>query len=170
MSFEAGGSKMQLTSVGVEDLENAEKKYTVHGQILDMVASKATNQGNQSMNWIWSGQYVRFGSRNKDESSTKRQFTVHIPGQLAYPLGPMVARTPDDLHNSLSGEQIPITWSIQEVQLAEIIGYAWEALNPDTEEIISNIEMLPSIQESTMPYHNELGMFVYSLTVVQGLK
>ena len=37
-------------------------------------------------------------------------------------------------------------------------------------EIISNIEMLPSIQELTMPYHNELDMFVYSLTVVQGLK
>jgi hypothetical protein len=59
------------------------------------------------------------------------------------------------------GEIPQCTWSITNQQLAEILDLAWDALSPDTEEIISNIEMLPSLTQSNLPYHNQLGMYVF---------
>jgi hypothetical protein len=119
-------------------------------------------------NWIWSGQYVQFGSQNKDGALTKRQFLVHVPGKLVYPLGPMITHAPDTYKQS--DAQISITCSIQETQLDEILGYAWETLNPSTEEIISNIEMLPTIQGSSLPYCNQSGMSFSLLSAVHHTK
>ena len=96
---------------------------------------------------------------------TKRQFLVHVPGKLVYPLGPMVTCAPDT-GKQKADAQISITWSIQETQLDEILGYAWETLNPSTKEIISNIEMLPTIQGSSLPYCNPSGMSLAHLSTV----
>ncbi|KAI0729016.1 hypothetical protein C8Q72DRAFT_341270, partial [Fomitopsis betulina] len=38
-----------------------------------------------------------------------------------------------------------------------ILMFAWESLSPDTEDIISNLELVPSITASKLPYKDKLG-------------
>jgi hypothetical protein len=66
----------------------------------------------------------------------------------------------------MKGEgNIPLqTWSITNLELNEILEVAWDALNPDSEEIISNIELLPSVAQSKLPYCDHLGMYQPSTT------
>ncbi len=56
----------------------------------------------------------------------------------------------------------PITWSLSDTQLCETLDAAWNALKPDTDEILSNVELLPSAAKSTsMPYRDAEGERTY---------
>ena len=54
-------------------------------------------------------------------------------------------------------DKISATWSVPNAQLQDILDSAWIDLSPDTEEIIGNINMLPQILHSNLPYKDRLG-------------
>ena len=104
------------------------------------------------------------------ERATQRQHTLDIPATLIHPLGPTVvelevARQPatDEPVTTASqrhaqNSHIAKTWSLTQSQLDMILMFAWESLSPDTEDIISNLELVPSITASKLPYKDKLGM------------
>jgi hypothetical protein len=92
------------------------------------------------------------------ERSTSRQFVLWVPGRLVHPLAPSIITVDrpgdvdeNDFHKSF------VTWSIADNQLQETLEYAWTTLCPDTEEIVSNMEMLPSITYTELPYRDTSG-------------
>jgi hypothetical protein len=165
LGFEQDGSKIKTTEVNMDDLEADEDKYTVYGQILEMKPAPTTMVDLDTKNWLWTGHYMRFGGglEGRQTAATSRQYVVRIPGKLIYPLGPTITSTPSIW---MKGEgNIPLqTWSITNLELNEILEVAWDALNPDSEEIISNIELLPSVAQSKLPYCDHLGMYQPSTT------
>jgi hypothetical protein len=84
LCFEKGDAKKQLTSVGIDDLEDHDAKITVQCQILKVVPSKSSTT--KPVNWQWTGEYIRFGAKNLLERSTSRQFVLRVPGKLVHPL------------------------------------------------------------------------------------
>jgi hypothetical protein len=148
--FEQGTTK--LTAVSMDALENNETKSTVVGQILEMMPSKSSLK---PVDWIWTRKYIQFGATTEEEKATTRQFVINIPGQFVHPLAPSVIPTggkKDDGHTEISS-----TWSIPNTQLEDILESAWMDLSPDTEEIIGNVDMLPRILHSKLPYRDILG-------------
>ena len=87
-----------------------------------------------------------------------------------YPLGPTVVPTPREWIDTDSGKTATQTWSLTDIELTEILEFAWDSLNPDSEEIISNVELLPVVSKSSMPYCNQLGIYLLllnSLNLIQ---
>jgi hypothetical protein len=156
LCFEKGDAKKQLTSVGIDDLEDHDAKITVQCQILKVVPSKSSTT--KPVNWQWTGEYIRFGAKNLQERSTSRQFVLRVPGKLVHPLAPSIITVdrPGDVDENDSRKSF-VTWSIADNQLQETLEYAWTTLCPDTEEIVSNMEMLPSITYTELPYRDTLG-------------
>jgi hypothetical protein len=159
LGFEHISSKTRSTEVNMDDLEKDKNGFTVFGQILELKAAPSLLVDLQPINWLWTGHYMRFGARAEKAltTATSRQYVVRIPGKLIYPLGPTVVSTPKSWMDTEAN--IPShTWSITTQDLDEILEVAWDALSPDTEEIISNIEMLPVLSQSDLPYLNHLGV------------
>ena len=156
LCFERGDAKKQLTAVDIDDLENHDSRITVQCQILRVVPSKSSTT--KPVNWQWTGEYIHFGAKSLQEGSTSCQFVLWVPGKFVHPLAPSIITVDrqrdideNDSHKSFT------TWSIADNQLQETLEYAWTTLCPDTEEIISNIEMLPSMAYTELPYCDTLG-------------
>jgi hypothetical protein len=47
-----------------------------------------------------------------------------------------------------------LTWSLAQADLAEILDFTWSELNSDSEEIMGNIKLMPSLPDSMLPYHD----------------
>ncbi|KAF8884807.1 hypothetical protein BD779DRAFT_1442856, partial [Infundibulicybe gibba] len=151
-SFEYSGSKNQLTGILTNVLEDPHKRVMVIGQILEMIPYDHSSS-NETFDWIWTHEYLRFGARTDAERSTQNQHTVRMLGTLAHPLAPSVIR----LHTAESNQDAPLTWSIPNSQLSEIMEYAWAALNREPDKIVGNVGTLPRVSYSTLPYQNEQG-------------
>jgi hypothetical protein len=41
--------------------------------------------------------------------------------------------------------------------MIEILDFAWSELNPDSEEIMGNINLTSSLPDSMLPYHDQNG-------------
>ncbi|GBE89048.1 hypothetical protein SCP_1500500 [Sparassis crispa] len=66
---------------------------------------------------------------------------------------PCTILEPQPQSGPYSGRKLQrMTWSLQDAQLNEILNYAWEWLSPDTEEVIRNVDLLPSVESASMPY------------------
>ncbi|KAH9856505.1 hypothetical protein C2E23DRAFT_721964 [Lenzites betulinus] len=49
-----------------------------------------------------------------------------------------------------------MTWSLSQSQLDEALDAAWSALSPDTEDILTNVDLLPAAKRSdALPYESE---------------
>jgi hypothetical protein len=158
LGFEEVGSKARSTEVKMDDLEGSDKPITVFGQILEL----RPTANPEALKWLWTGHYIRFGETSQSPS-TNRQYVLRIPGKLVYPLGPTVVPTPREWIDTDSGKTATQTWSLTDLELAEILEFAWDSLNPDSEEIISNVELLPVVSKSSMPYCSQLGMHLLLL-------
>lgn len=151
--------KRQVMSITVDSMEeldvDGKSKVTVIAQILDM---KTTD----GINWKWLRQYVRFDTgktSTTNEKSSQRNFVIRIPGVLVHPVGPSVVATdPSDppSHTPEGSSASLLTWSLTHTELVDVLDSAWSELNPDSEEIIGNIQLLPSLVNIQLPYldHN----------------
>jgi len=139
LGFEEVASKTQTTEVNMDDLEHHNNSITVLGQILELKPILNQQTG--------CGQATTFDleKTNKFHPQAANIF-LHIPGRLVY--GPTVVSTPKDWIDSAAGQLPPQTWALSNQELAEILDISWDSLNPDSEEIISNIEMLPAVTKS----------------------
>ena len=45
-----------------------------------------------------------------------------------------------------------VTWRLRHKDLEETLDYAWESLNPQTNDILANVEALPNLSNAALPY------------------
>ena len=163
ISFEYDDSKRQLSCMTVDEMEESgtggKSKITVLAQIMDM---EQTNDAH----WNWTRHYMRFETgkgkaRNtSSDKSSQRNFVLHIPAMLVYPVGSsIVSLNPSSSHSAESSDA-SLTWSLAQADMTEILDFAWSELNPDSEEIIGNIELTPSLPDSMLPYRDRNGEFL----------
>lgn len=159
-SFEYLDPKRQVTSVAMNEMEGLSSenrlKITVLAQVLDMEATSESG-------WIWTHRYVRFESMKGPaipERSNQHNFTLRIPAPLIFPLSPSVVDTkPSGIMFPPSEKCSPLTWSLKNSELEEVLDCAWLELKPDSEDIMGNIEMIPSLGYSILPYRNQDGEY-----------
>jgi len=160
LSFRQSGSK-DLPSIDVDELEGTgSRSVSVAVEIVQLRCMEPENAGSSSdASWVTNQLYVQTVPSARDGSTTSKNFILRVPGTIIHPLGP-------DIHWEMTpaGNEIPC-WKLQESELEEIMEYAWECLNPDSNEIIANIELLPEIKHAghDFPYHAPEGTAKFCL-------
>jgi len=78
---------------------------------------------------------------------------LEVPSVLTYPLAPSLAAIP--LPGSKLDESDYPTWRIPSQQLQLVLDDLWDSLEPESEKILGNVGLLPSINNpATLPYHD----------------
>ncbi|KAJ7243487.1 hypothetical protein C8J57DRAFT_1556735 [Mycena rebaudengoi] len=145
-----GADKFIQTAVSLLDLENPESKATVLGQLMEMQNPLIEGPDSAPATfWEWSGQYLSLDVNTREDHETQRMFVAEIPGILIHPVGPSVSKA--------SGSNAQATWSIPTQQLTEIMEDAWQSLDPDGNEISTNVEQLVKVVNPSIPYCDALG-------------
>ncbi|KAI0728100.1 hypothetical protein C8Q72DRAFT_763766, partial [Fomitopsis betulina] len=135
-------------------------------QVLDMFTLEPSTNPAEKRSWQWTHSYIRLDSQSDSQHITQHQHTINIPGHLIHPLGPTIIalRLSDNqvdqpiVPRYAKDSQIAKTWSVPGTQLDAILMFTWEALSPDTEDIIANIEHVPLVSTQSLPYQNTTGM------------
>jgi len=84
---------------------------------------------------------------------TCHQFVLEILSCLAHPLAASIAAKPMS-HGSQDTSYYP-TWKLASTDLHAVLNSLWESLEPETEKIIGNVELLPTINNpDSLPYHD----------------
>jgi hypothetical protein len=90
---------------------------------------------------------------SQDRQLTHRQFVLEVPSYLAHPLAPSLAAEP--MSGSSLDESVYPTWILFPTELLAVLDSLWELLEPETEKIIGNAELLPIVQNSAqLPYRD----------------
>ena len=146
LSFRCAGDKTRLSSIEIDNLDRSEKAVTVTVQVLKLEDKRPTDMSPGP--WEWTGNYLRFGQTSETTLESHRQFTLDIPGSLVHPLGPDIT---EDTYR----------WSIPHTQLDETKERAWDFLDPESEDLIENVKLLPNIKVSvgkSLPYTDQKGI------------
>lgn len=167
-SFEYHDTKRQVTSMKMDEFEHQDQgdpsQVTVLVQIMDTMDATNDNE------WIWNRRYIRFETgkkRSADEVSTRRNFVLRIPSKLVYPLAPSIVSNPSapSASGSEPSAQLPdtdsLTWSLKYSKLEAILDHAWLDLDPDTDLIIRNVELLPQVTTAALPYLSRDGKLIF---------
>jgi hypothetical protein len=96
---------------------------------------------------VTTGQFLQLGKSRTGSQTSQKHFTLTIPGHLLEIVAPEIG---------ISADKSWIFWSIEEKQLDELMQTIWSGLSPDTEQIISNIELLPKVENIDLPYRDQL--------------
>ncbi|KAF6742437.1 hypothetical protein DFP72DRAFT_1022411 [Ephemerocybe angulata] len=140
--FLVQGERAPRRFLEFDELDSTKTK--VIGQVIDLELSGV------GAGWDWSGHYLRVGSKTTNDADTRKQYVLEVPGSLVYPLCPKIVKRGSQTSGSLS----LTTWRLENDVLQKASSAAWAALNPETEEIVGNIDMLPRIDNSRFPYRD----------------
>jgi len=136
--------KVARTIAALDDLENPDKQIKISGQIIDLHNSSHSS-------WEWTKNYLSLNSNSQDKKLTRHQFVLEIPSCLAHPLAASIAAKP------ISGSSQDIsyypTWKLASTDLHAVLDSLWESLEPETEKIMGNVELLLTVSNS-LPYHD----------------
>jgi len=84
---------------------------------------------------------------------TKYLFVVEIPSFFLHPLAPSVVHKPPP--GSLTDKSRYPTWRLSSKDLQTVLDSLWDSLEPQTDRIMGNVHMLPSIKNSdALPYQH----------------
>ncbi|KAI0043508.1 hypothetical protein FA95DRAFT_1681862, partial [Auriscalpium vulgare] len=148
-----------LTAVDMEELEERKSAITVIAQITEMRHSPS------ACAWKWTHQYVRAelakSSPHSEVRNTRKNFVLSVPGFLVHPLGPSIM-----LDGAAASDQPVTTWSLPIAQLEDVLQCAWDALSPETEDIIGNVEALPVVNTAELPYKTYSGDNALTVTEI----
>ncbi|KDR69600.1 hypothetical protein GALMADRAFT_77244 [Galerina marginata CBS 339.88] len=149
LNFRQGTSRNNLKEVNIDEIETeiGDKATTVALQVLDLSPTVITDGATPNFTWKWTKKYLQTLT-SKDGVTSQRHFAVRIPGKNFYPLGPDVM---------IDDEDMPV-WTVENSDLQAALNDAWESLNPDADEIVSNIESLPEIFGTSLPYKSSAGI------------
>ena len=143
--FQFAKEKITQTTAAMDDLENRDKQIKIIGQIIDIFMPSKMNF------WEWTRRYVSLDINSRDEKLTRCQFVFEIPSFLIHPLAPSVTAKPIS-SNSIDTSCYP-TWRLASIELCTVLASLLESLEPETEKIIGNVVLLPSINNpDVLPY------------------
>ena len=139
--------KVVKSTATMDDLEDTNKQIKVVGQIVHLKMSSSTMQS-----WDWTKRYVALDIDSRDQNLTHRQYVVEVTSSLICPLTPSVVQRP------LPGSTLDIsdypTWRVSATELQFVLKFLWDSLEPESEKILGNVELLHSINNSALPYHD----------------
>ncbi|THH30616.1 hypothetical protein EUX98_g3584 [Antrodiella citrinella] len=150
IGFEKKGVKGRLTAVDVAELEKKNSGITVIAQAIKLQERTL----GQDMEWIWIQEYIQLHSdrtRKGKTLKTRQQFVLSLPGHLVHPLAPDITKRNRSLPSTGPDNS---TWSISRAELEDTLEDAWSALNPDSEEIVLNLQTLPVMETNSLPYRH----------------
>ncbi|PPQ97095.1 hypothetical protein CVT26_001022 [Gymnopilus dilepis] len=142
LSFKKGNSKQLLAAIDVDDLEasNADD-LGIACQVLKLMPMQ--DPVSKQEKWIWQGEYIQIYENHKDEGAAmQRHYTMRIPAKIFFPLSPEI----------VYGRQKLPTWSLSHLHLEEMLDEAWSSLDPENEDVLYTIELLPKISGNGIPY------------------
>ncbi|KAF6752932.1 hypothetical protein DFP72DRAFT_814901 [Ephemerocybe angulata] len=149
--FVVSGERAPRTSIEFDELNSSKTK--VIGQVIDLAFDSTHNA------WDWTGHYLRIGPGTKaaPDLSTRKQYVLEVNGALVFPLSPKTVKRSVDASQALSSLSYA-TWRLSHTSLLEASKSAWTSLNPETEEIVTNINLLhPISNQARFPYLKESG-------------
>ncbi|OSD00270.1 hypothetical protein PYCCODRAFT_1479355 [Trametes coccinea BRFM310] len=162
LEFQKGvTSSQRITAVELDDLEQHSSGIRALVQPMKMRRLDSPGSGDMDGKWLWDHEYIQFSADQGEEhtrGAKRAKHTLQVPGSLIYPLGPEVDHlTPLEGELGTVGERphrpLKVTWSLRTAQLEEALDAAWEGLHPDTEDILTNLDLLPSLKpSSSLPY------------------
>ena len=138
--------KVVKSTATMDDLEDTNKQIKVVGQIVHLKMSSSTMQS-----WDWTKRYVALDIDSRDQNLTHRQYVVEVTSSLICPLTPSVVQRP------LPGSTQDISdypWRVSATELQFVLKFLWDSLEPESEKILGNVELLHSINNSALPYHD----------------
>jgi hypothetical protein len=148
IGFRFGTDKVTKTIATMDDLEDREKQIKIIGQIINLKMSSPKKES-----WDWNKHYVLLDIDSQDKRLTHRQYVLEVPSVLTHPLAPSLAARP--LPGSKLDESDYPTWRIPSQQLQLVLDDLWDSLEPESEKILGNVGLLPSINNTaTLPYHD----------------
>jgi len=124
------------TIAALDDLENSNNQIKISGQIIDL-------QPSSSSSWEWNKNYLSLDSSSQDKKLTCCHFVLEIPSCLVHPLAASIVTKPRS--GSFQDTSYYPTWKLESTNLHAVLNSLWESLEPDTEKIIGNVELLPII-------------------------
>ncbi|KAJ6628497.1 hypothetical protein B0H10DRAFT_1940334 [Mycena sp. CBHHK59/15] len=134
--FRLGPEKSLQASMEMTVLEDHGSEAKLVCQIMEM--------SHESNGWEWTGKYLRLNTSDKDARATHAQFLLEVPGVFIVPLAP-----------TISQQESGVTWCLKVKALQEVQEFSWQMLDPDSEQILENIQMLPEIvNPASLPYHD----------------
>ncbi|KAI1795787.1 hypothetical protein LXA43DRAFT_1090426 [Ganoderma leucocontextum] len=132
------------TAVELDELERRGAGIKVLVQVLKLRCQSDISDNASEVAWLWE----------------------HVPGYLLLPLAPDIIRLPADPPSDNQATPPGITWSLPQSQLQDAIDISWKALSPTTEDVIVNVEDLPTLKPSdSLPYRYRNGPEDAALTV-----
>lgn len=165
IAFETNKDKShRLTTVSYEELERLDADISVIVQLLELVQS-VSETGAATDTWEWTRQYIHLSDGIKTTSAERaahKDLSFALPGFLIHPLGPTLKEYHQQGKAPSLGSKLPLMWSFSGDDLHEIMSVAWEALSPDSDDIVVNLDMIPSIGTVSIPYKDTDGMcYIY---------
>lgn len=146
--FHFANEKFPRTVASFDQLSDKTSSIKVIGQIVELVPLTADPDF-----WIWTKKYLQLDVKSKDTRMTRAQLIIEIQSPFLEPLHD------SNVSRYQSGENVTTTWQISSDYLEKSLNRAWERLNPETNDIMSNINNLPSIiNPDALPYRNQKGM------------
>ena len=137
------GTSPEVGEITFDELERSDKlSLSVAVQLLELEVLVSHMPSQPDFTWISTGAYIQVLKAGPDGVISKRHVVIRIPGEIFHPLGPSIYWKEDN----------PF-WALSNSSLTEIMDHAWNELNPESDEIMSNIDILPEVLETSgMPY------------------
>jgi hypothetical protein len=141
--------KLRRTALNREELYGSgSKSVMITTQILAMHNVAPALETGMQETWEWTRKFVSTDTTPTCSGQvTLQHVLVELPAVSMFPIG---ARVVESLFPGVKR-----TWSIDEKQLNKTLTHAWAMLEPEGDDLPSNIVQLPEIINSAaLPYHN----------------
>ncbi|KZW01559.1 hypothetical protein EXIGLDRAFT_760768 [Exidia glandulosa HHB12029] len=138
----SGPSGERLLSLTSAEFEKAcrDSRSRVTGQVLDL-------EEIEDGAWIWTGRYVVLDGQDGGTYSHKR-VVLDVPPQFLHSMAPELST------RATSSKSVP-TWMFTVPHIEDTLAEAWDALEPESERIFSNIGALPVLVHGPkLPYRS----------------
>ncbi|KAJ7886575.1 hypothetical protein B0H14DRAFT_2563255 [Mycena olivaceomarginata] len=135
--FKVGKDKAVKTTMDINKLTSLDLGIRIVGQIMDLKFDSVSGS------WQWTGRYLRIDTTAQETYATQKHFIIEFSSVLVHLLGP-----------TLSSLEEKITYNIAGYELADVLDLAWQMLEPESEWVLANIEMLPQVTNPCLPYRD----------------
>ncbi|PPR04251.1 hypothetical protein CVT26_004196 [Gymnopilus dilepis] len=151
--FQDGKEKSIRTVAKYTDLSSS-TSIRVIGQLVQLSASQSSSdiEGVPTA-WEWPRQYIQLDVKAESKLLARSQFSLEVPSALIHPINPRII-----MSSNVESPNERLRWTVHTDDLQGILDDAWESLRPDSNDILSNLELLPIIvNPEALPYKDNDG-------------
>lgn len=143
-----GKDKALRTSAKYSDLVMKSSKITVIGQLIEIQECESP----PSL-WTWPKRYLKLDLESETDLLTRSQFSLEIPSVLIHLLAQHILANKETLPQ---GQKL--RWAVTTDELEGAMQHAWEHLDPNSDSIMANLNLLPIIKNpQALPYRGRSG-------------